>query len=177
MRQISRWAPVSTALKIPRPQRAGGLNQETMNHDSSFPRFATPLGWHSCQRPAALTPQGRFDLSSNVISRQRHLKRTSAPRTAPCSRLSTLPTSSKSAGGCPLTEPSQCERPRCGYSTGLPVMAHGRFLTPTSCRPSRVLSHCANTTNASSSCSMSGGTSASPPVRLAQAGFRGPRIP
>lgn len=45
-------------------------------------------------------------------------------------------------------------------------MAPGRFLTPTSCRPSRVLSNRANTTNASSSCCISGGTSASPSITL-----------
>jgi hypothetical protein len=56
-------------------------------------------------------------------------------------------------------------------------MARCRFLRPTSFRPSRVLSKRTNTTNASSSCCMSGGTSASPPVRMARAGFQGPRIP
>lgn len=54
-------------------------------------------------------------------------------------------------------------------------MAHCRFLTPTSCRPSRVLSNRANTTNASSSCCMSGGTSASPSIaRWRGQVFRGP---
>jgi hypothetical protein len=45
-------------------------------------------------------------------------------------------------------------------------MAHCRFLTPTSCRPSRVLSNRANTTNASSSCCIPGGTFASPSITL-----------
>lgn len=54
-------------------------------------------------------------------------------------------------------------------------MALGRFLTPTSCRPSRVLSNRANTTNASSSCCIPGGTSASPSIALQRGQvFRGP---
>lgn len=43
-------------------------------------------------------------------------------------------------------------------------MALGRFLTPTSFRPSRVLSNRTNTTNASSSCCIPVGTSASPSI-------------
>lgn len=72
---------------------------------------------------------------------------------------------------------AMCERPSCGYSTGLPVMAQRRFLTPTSCRPSQVLSNRTNTSNASSGCCIHGGTSTSPPARMARVGFQGPRIP
>ena len=54
-------------------------------------------------------------------------------------------------------------------------MAVGRFLTPTSFRPSQVLSNRANTTNASSSCCIPGGTSALPSIALRRGQvFRGP---
>lgn len=80
--------------------------------------------------------------------------------------------------GGPLTKASRTANGfGCGYSTGLPVMAHGRFLRPTSFRPSQVLSYRADKTDASSSCCIAGGTSASPPARSAQAGFGGPRTP
>ena len=135
------------------------------------------LRQHPCQHRAALTPRGRYRHKLGQRLPTWPLTRTSAPRTAPCSRLSTLPTKQQVCRGAPThRNVAQGERLRCGYSTSLPVIAQCRFLTPTSLRPSRVLSKRTNTTNASSSCCMSGGTSASPSA-LCTDRLSGARIP
>src|SRR6218665_392317 len=111
-----------------------------MNHErGSWPVDSCPRVWHPCQRRAALTPRGRL-LHSSPDFPAWHLTWTAAHRSVPCSRLSNTPHISASLQG-ELYSPSRRvrERPRCSYSASLPVIAHSRFLTPTSLRPSQVL--------------------------------------
>ena len=130
---------------------------------ASIPAGAARLSHRAASKQALTTSP---DVASHT---------TSALRSAPRFRLSTLPTHQQVCRGASTRR--RQKRLRLWLLNKSPGHSSRRFLRPTSLRPSQVLSNCTNTTNANIQLMAVWRNIRLTPWRFAQVGFQGPRIP